>query len=124
MKKQILFDFYRTLYDPKTEGLYSGVKKLLKILDENYDLFLISTGNDQRRNLIKKLEIDQYFIKVIICTEKKLDIFSQILNKNTLIIGDRYEEEIIIGKKLNAKIIQVFPEIENPVLKIRKELKI
>jgi len=122
--KTIIFDFYKTLYDPKKEYLYEGVVELLLILSNKYRLILMSTGGIERLNVIRKLNIRRYFLKTLIVKRKTIDYFNEVIfdPNQTLIIGDRIEEEIRIGKKLGCKTLRVNPDTENPVITIQRNL--
>lgn len=129
MKKLIIFDYYRTLYNPETGRLFSGIKRLLYklFLNSENTLILITTFNLKRKKQIKSLNLNKYFKEIILCKQKELIIYKDIMNKYpsnaVVVIGDREEEEIKIGKKLNVKTIHVNPNFENPYSTIKKQLK-
>ncbi|OGM11505.1 hypothetical protein A2Z22_00450 [Candidatus Woesebacteria bacterium RBG_16_34_12] len=124
MIKLIIFDFYKTLYNPKTNSLYRGTYSILKILSSKYSLVLISSSNYRRKLLISRLDIKKYFKKVIVVNQKTESVYRKLKPQmiQTLIIGDRTEEEILFGKNLGCKTLQVNPDIENPIETIKKKL--
>lgn len=106
MKKGIIFDFNRTLYDPDLDELVPGAKSVLKKLKERgYKLFLVSHGS-YRKSLISELGVENYFDKIVISKEKSLEDFKEVtLNSNltikeSFVVGDRVKGEIRIGNIL------------------------
>ena len=124
MQSQIIFDFYNTLFNPKAKTLFGGTIPLLCQLKKAYKLSLITTGGQNRKQLINKLGIAKYFSRVVICPTKSPKVFLKLIDKssNALIIGDRKEEEISIAKVLKLPYIQVTPQLENPVKTITSQL--
>lgn len=124
MKPQIIFDFYNTLYDPKTRALFVGTPTLLDQLKKEYRLILVTTSGQNRKRQVNKLGITRYFSEIIICPRKSLKLFLELIKNNpdTTIIGDRKEEEISIAKLLKLSYIQVTPQLENPIKTITKRL--
>lgn len=125
MKKQIIFDFYRTLYNPETNKLFRGILPLLKQLSNEYRLVLISTASSKRTEEVKNFIPKGLFAKIVLCAEKNLKNFKLLSldYKETIIIGDRIEEEILIGQRLRLRTVQVNPGQENPSKTIKKALK-
>lgn len=125
-QKLIIFDFYRTIYNPETEGLFSGTDKILKKLAEKNILILITTGGKKRKKQIKKLKIEKFFSNIIVTKKKSIQIFKKAIKKSeikpneVIIIGDQEKEEIQIGKFLETKTIKVNPEKEDPAKTIKK----
>jgi FMN phosphatase YigB (HAD superfamily) len=122
--KTIIFDFYNTLYNPKNGQLFRGSLMLLKKLKRNSKLILISTETSDRQNELTRLGLIPFFNQIILCKQKNLPLFQRLFSPGTLIIGDRLEEEISIGKKLKLKTLLVDPKMENPIISIRKYLRI
>lgn len=123
MIKQIIFDYYNTLFDPKSGSLFDGTETLLTtLLKRGSELNLITTESKNRLIEIKQIRIDKYFTKIIISKKKTKSIFANIIYdpSKTLIIGDRIEEEIKIGKSLKTKVLLVNPLNENPIDTINK----
>lgn len=125
MKKQIIFDFYKTIYNPDSKKLYRGILPVLKTLSIEYSLILVSTTNKERISQINKLLPRGLFTKIILCQEKSFELFRKLSleSDKTIIIGDKTEEEIFFGQKLNLKTIQVNPQAENPCLTILKLIR-
>lgn len=112
--KLVIFDFNKTLYDPSTQSLKLGANKLLHELNKlNYQLVLLSTDSSDRKELIDSLGITSYFSHIEYVNQKTESDIKQIMKKfdasanNTLIIGDNPAEELLIGIKLNIKVIAV-----------------
>lgn len=125
MKRVIIFDLYNTLYNPITGKLYRGSFPLLENISRFYQLLLITTYSPLRKRQVRNLKINPYFKNIIICKRKNLKVFRRLINKpkHFLIIGDRIEEEIAIGKKLKVETLLVNPKLENPITTIKKYLK-
>ena len=63
MKKIIIFDFNRTLYDPDQQCLVADARLVLQALRERgFSLCLISRAAPSRKELITELGLDQYFL--------------------------------------------------------------
>ncbi|MCH8986880.1 HAD hydrolase-like protein [Patescibacteria group bacterium] len=112
MKKIIIFDFNRTLYDPEVESLNPDAIFVLKTLQKRgFEFYLVSRKERNRKNLIKKLGIRPYFKRVIITRKKNEELFRDILSyaqvapRNSFVIGDRTQEEIFLGNKCGMKTI-------------------
>lgn len=127
MRKLIIFDFNRTIYDPEANTLYPIVPKLLKTLRRNgFELHLVSRANNSRSQLIKDLGLNESFNSAVITKSKSLSDFKKLLegeevNKEmSFVIGDRVKEEIRYGNLLGLKTVWLqkgrfadeFPESE------------
>jgi FMN phosphatase YigB (HAD superfamily) len=122
--KTIIFDFYNTLFNPQTGRLFDGTTGMLRLLNKQYKLVLITSGGKYRYQLINKLSLFPDFSQIIICKIKKADVYAGFISSNSVVIGDRIEEEIKIGKYLGAKTLLVNPDSENPITTIKRFLKI
>ncbi len=138
MERVIIFDFNRTIYDPDSDKLVAGAKFVLRtLLRRGFKLFLISRAQKSRRELINKLGLDEYFVRVVVTSDKNRGDFERFLSKKTdlsssFIVGDRVRGEIAIGNKLNLQTVWVrsgkfadeLPrsDIENPTYTV-KELR-
>lgn len=124
MQRIIIFDYYNTIFNPKTQALFPGTPRLLLDLKQKADLYLITTRNKKRKSEIIKLGIRSCFTKIIFCIKKKPSLFKKLLKDKGLvvIIGDRIDEEISVAKKLNYPFILVNSEKENPIVTIKKKL--
>jgi FMN phosphatase YigB (HAD superfamily) len=116
MKKQIIFDFNNTLYNPKSGKLFPGIKRLLRNIQEKCFLVLITTSSPERLLEISNTKISKYFNLIIIIKKKGKAIYQQIAidKSQTVIIGDRLDEEIAIAKQLGIPFIIINPLIQNP----------
>lgn len=125
MKKQIIFDFYNTLYNPKTEKLFKGSLTLLSKLKRKYRFVLVTTYSPKRLNQIAGLKLISLFQLIIICPKKDINIFKDLSIgfDETIIIGDRKEEEIFFAEKLNLRFLLVNPKLKNPYGVINKSIK-
>ena len=98
---------------------------MLKKLQTKYRLILVSSYSSQRVCEIYSLNISKYFDKIFLPSQKSLPIFKTIGRSayDNIIIGDRNNEEISIGKKLEYKTIKVNPLQENPSITIKILIK-
>ena len=111
MKKAVIFDFKRTIYDPELDKLLPGIKGVLKQLKKRgYSLFLISHGSYPKA-LIRKFELGPYFDEILITENKSSEDFKKIISNNEIdteisfVIGDRVRGEIKIGNSLGITTI-------------------
>lgn len=114
MKRIIIFDFNRTIYDPDSKHLVQGAKLVLRtLLRRRFGLYLISRAGRSRRQLIENLGIKQYFVRVIVAREKsKKDLERiaarlSIMRGSSFVIGDRVRSEIRIGNALGLQTVWV-----------------
>lgn len=112
MKQIIIFDFYKTIFDPITQKLYWGVRLLLKKLTRNNDLVLITTGDRKRKEQIENLNISIYFDEIIVCARKSESVYNKY--PNPIIVGDRDDEEIYFAKLLGFRYIKIETETNKP----------
>jgi FMN phosphatase YigB (HAD superfamily) len=109
MNTIIIFDFYRTLYDPDIEDVMPDSLMVLKSLwQSDFELILITRKEHGRPELIESLGIDKYFSQILQVNEKA-SALSKVMKsypeRSFVVIGDRAHEEIVIGNKLGAKTI-------------------
>lgn len=127
MKKAIIFDFMRTLYDADKSELFSNVPEILEYLKENYDLYLITRMETDRDSVVASTNIHRYFKKYSSVETKNAAHFKSITSDENydeiFVIGDRLNEEIRIGNFLSYKTIWLKkgkfsnegdPQITNP----------
>ena len=103
VKKAILFDFMRTLYDPETGALVPFARELLEHARKEHDCFLISKDEGGRNEMAQALGIDIYFKEMHFVPKKTIEIFENIVGnsyENVYVVGDRISSEIIPGNKL------------------------
>ena len=130
MKKIIIFDFNRTLYDPDNGCLIHGARFVLHtLIRRGFLLYLVSRAGQSRRELIECLGIGQYFLRIIIAKEKNKKDFQKIIKGGginlslSFVVGDRVKKEICIGNFLGMQTVWVsagkFAQ-EKPKKKIEK----
>ena len=114
MKKIIIFDFNRTLYDPDNNCLIFGARFVLRVLvRRGFLLYVVSSARQSRRQCIDDLGIGQYFAQIIITKEKCKKDFQKIIAREVIdrnlsfVIGDRVRKEISIGNTLGMQTIWV-----------------
>ncbi len=111
MRKVIVFDFNRTIYDPDRRQLLPQVEHVFKNLTERcYELHLISTANASRAQLIKELGISQYFRAVSITDDKAREFLRLSADKEiefdaSFVVGDRVRGEISHGNRAGMQSI-------------------
>ena len=130
MKKIIIFDFNRTLYDPETHCLIIGARFVLRtLLRRGFLLYLVSHAEQSRKELIKNLKIKQYFSHIVVTKEKSKKDFQEIIGRNAVnrnlsfVVGDRVRKEIRIGNLLGMQTVWVRTgkfAYENPRKKIEQ----
>ncbi len=120
MVRVVIFDFNKTLYDPDKKKAIEGSIELLQSLKENHILILISFDKEQRRAIAQTL-FGEYFTEMLFVDEKTISVVKGILEKydcepaDCALIGDTFEDEIIIGKELGCITIhfhQGLPSLE------------
>lgn len=106
---KIIFDYNRTIFDPETNELYPGVFELLRYLQPNHELFLVSRNEPDRLKRFETFGLTNIFKKVYFVPEKNLELFKKISNneKNTFVIGDSLNDEIKIGNTLGFLTIRI-----------------
>ena len=113
MIRGIIFDFYRTLFDPEQEALMPGALPLLQTLQQQgYKLCLISRkSTKERRENISRFRLDKFFMHIIVAEEKTKQHFEECLTVMKLpgtevaVVGDRVKTEIYFGNLLGMKTI-------------------
>jgi len=110
MRKAIIFDFNRTLYDPEKGSFVQGAIGSLETLKkEGFLLFLVGKGTDERASLINELGLHRYFDEIIVKEEKDLADFEYLKKKYSGVdfytVGDRVKKEIRFGNECGFKTI-------------------
>lgn len=123
--KTIVFDYYNTLYNPKTGRLFPAIPSLLRLLKIRYALVLITTCSPNRKSEIQKLGLNRFFQRIVICSKKTRKIFRRFIQKpeESLVIGDRLEEEIRIGSQLGARTLFVNSNTRLTLINIAKQFQ-
>ncbi len=96
-----------------------GIEEIICYLKEKYDLYVVSNWfTSSQKERLKKIGIAKYF-KDIIGADinyfkphiKSLDIILKHYEKeNCILIGDSYEKDIMLAKKLNIRAIWLTDE--------------
>ncbi len=112
MIKTIIFDWKRTLYDPDTKLLIDGAKEVLEALAKrDIPLVLIGKGGADMDEALDSLGVRKYFTEVHFVDAKSDELFEKYVPtdhpESTIVVGDRAQGEIAIGKRLGAKAIWV-----------------
>ncbi len=111
MKKTLILDFMRTLYDPMTSALYPGVKAFLSDMRQERRLILYSRQQRSRDGLIEELGIEECFEATYFVETKTASNLKEILDKHNLnpheciVVGDMISAEISAGSELGAQTI-------------------
>ncbi len=111
MKRAVIFDFMRTLYDPLTASLYSGVKEMLDDVHESRCLVLYSRQDRSRAGLLKDLGIDECFEATYFSAHKSAEELRDILHtnelepKHTIVVGDMVNSELCAGSEIGCDTI-------------------
>lgn len=110
MKNLVIFDFNRTIYDPKNKKIIDGVYEVLKELQlQNIDLVLISKKEGDRMKIVKDNGLEKYFREILFVQNKSPELFSHIIEKyhaeKVYVIGDYIPAEIRCGNIVGAETI-------------------
>lgn len=95
----LIFDFNRTIYNPDADMLTDGALSLLETLrSKEVPLFLIAKGGEERKALINKLQLEDFFEHMIVQEEKAQESFeicrALLPEAHMFAVGDRIREEI------------------------------
>lgn len=114
MKKIIVFDFNRTIYNPETGRLAPSARFVLQtLLQRGFTLYLISRAGQSKKQIIDKFGLRKYFDHILLVREKNKESFKRLVNlklvihESSFVIGDRVREEIAIGNILSLQTIWV-----------------
>lgn len=114
MKRIVIFDFNRTLFDPDKNSLVPKTIEVLEMLKERgFKLYLVSRAGVFRKRLIESLEIKDYFARVVTRKEKRFKDFKVIAGQKNLdvresfVVGDQLKNEILFGNRLGFKTIWI-----------------
>lgn len=113
MKKIIIFDFTRTIYDPENDRIIPGTRFILRtLLRRGFSLYLVSSAGRSRKKWIDNL-IGKYFSRLIVKQEKTKEDFERLVtskrvNKDlSFVVGDRKDIEISIGSSLGIQTVWI-----------------
>ena len=114
MNQVIILDFNRTLFDPESNSLIEGAQDLLQNLkNKGFTLILLAQAAPSRADLIKTLDINQYFSEIRLVDTKSKRIFKELANKHqadlsrSYVIGDRAHQELRFGHQAGWQTIWV-----------------
>lgn len=114
MKKAIIFDFNRTLFDPETKQLVPGARTILTdCLFKGYALFLITRAQATGIEEISNSGIEGIFEQIVVsdkknvCDLKRLVKIADINIHTSFVVGDSIRDEIRLGNKLGFTTIRV-----------------
>ena len=113
MKKIVIFDLNRTLYDPDTACLVPGARFVLRVLlRRGFSLCLVSRAGRSRKKLIRELGIRKYFLRIVVSKEKGAKDFVRMVPRPAVrracfVVGDRVRKEIRIGNALGFRTVWV-----------------
>lgn len=85
--------------------------ELLEQLKGRVALAMIAKGDDERRALVKKLNLQPYFQMIVIDDNKNPEYFRRCMEhfdakpEETFVIGDRIKREIRFGNEVGATTI-------------------
>ena len=111
MKKAAIFDFNRTLFDPTTYQLYSGVAGMLDDLRDKYRLFLYSRRSFDRGSVLEELGIEDYFEAAYFAVDKtpegllSICVTHKLDPAESLVIGDALWDELSIAHAIGAQTV-------------------
>lgn len=98
--RTLIFDFIRTLYDPMSSSLYSGVGVMLEELAGRARLFLYSRADRGRVGLLREQGIESYFEAAYFVEEKSAENLRSITDKHSIDVASA----VMIGDMPNAEL--------------------
>lgn len=137
MKKAIIFDFNRTLFDPDEGKLIVGAKKLLtEALFKEYVLFLLTRCEATGLETVDNSGIANLFSKIVVSEKRNIRDLKKLIDSEgidtskSIVIGDSIKSEIRLGNTLglttiwfrNGKFSSTLParKIEKPNITVKK----
>jgi phosphoglycolate phosphatase-like HAD superfamily hydrolase len=109
----IIFDWKRTLYNPYTSTLIDGAVDVLNYYSRhNIPMFLIGKGQQEMHDETNRLDVAKYFQDILFVEgSKDPNDFMKYMNlsypERTIVIGDRVNSELSVGKRVGATTIWV-----------------
>lgn len=107
MKKAIIFDYNRTLFDPEKEKLIQGSKILLtEALFKGYVLFLVTRAEATGIQSVEEMGLRDFFTEIIVSEKKNICDFKKLIARQDIdisksfVIGDSVQAEIRLGNTL------------------------
>lgn len=112
MKRVVIFDFCRTLYNPDTESLIPHAKRVLRELRKRgFVLCVVTRAKSSRSSLIRRFGINKFFRRIVVSPEKSEEDFEQIFKNryferhSSYLVGDQVRHEISYGNRLGLQTI-------------------
>lgn len=109
MKKLILCDWNRTLFDPELKRLYLDTRSFLNALKET-KLVLVSRMEADSENYMQKFGLTKYFSEVLTGPKIEsvfLDIRKKYPAQNYWVVGDKVDSEIALGNECGYQTIRI-----------------
>jgi HAD superfamily hydrolase (TIGR01549 family) len=120
-------DFNRLVIDGVVNApMIDGVEDFLKRNKNRYDMYIVSgTPGYEIKEIVKRRDLNKYFLNIYGSPETKRDLITQVLNRNNykkeevIFLGDSindYEEALAAGVEFVAKIsdnaeFELFPGV-------------
>ncbi len=110
-KRTVIFDFIRTLYDPVSASLYTGVRSMLSDVSDDRRMILYSRRDRSRLELLKEMEIADMFEGAYFVERKGAENLQEILDKHSLqaaeciVVGDMISSELVAAGDLGIDTI-------------------
>ena len=111
MIKAIIFDYYRTLYDPE-EGISMATRNLMRELKEQGIILALITRNESaKKNISSNSSHDFFSFVKTVEDDKKEEDFREVMkqinmkDEEILVVGDRIKKEITLGNKIGLKTV-------------------
>ena len=135
MKKIIICDFNRTIYDPDKKALMPEVfKTLQKLKSAGFYLILLSQIRDKyREGVVRSLGLEKYFDQIQLVPLKSAEDFQALVTPDvdasaSYSIGDYIEQDIVFGKRAGLKTIRIkagkFAEVEAKTEEERADVEV
>lgn len=113
IRKGLLIDFGRTLYDKEKKDLFPGVIEFLKYCKRigYIKLGMITNNGPRRKELIDDLNLHEYFDRIIVAEEKSAEDFRKCISgfgldpENVTVVDDRLDEGIKFGNMAGANTV-------------------
>ncbi len=107
MKKLIIFDWGRTLYDNDANALFPETIRLLQYLAPKYTLAIVSLALDgdfeRRQKIMREHDLERYFASILFTATDKDALYAKTLGQlgiapqETVIVDDRMVRGIAWG---------------------------
>ena len=114
MKKLVIFDWGRTLFNPETSKLFPDTVEVLECLSQKYTLAIVALATageekiQERLQFIKENDLERYFASILFDVSDKDSLYVKTLkdlnitSEETVIIDDRVLRGVDWGNKNGA----------------------